>query len=110
MATIISNSASSIVVSNLDTYQFTVPLASLYRVSCRASEIPPSGLQITINQNGSQLAQTVVPAASQNHTELTLIVNAAASDVLQIVLSSAVASDSLMQAVKAIIKFSPGQV
>ncbi len=108
--TIISNRFSSTVVSNLDTYQLTVPDANIYKIACTATEIPPSGLQITVMQNSTQLLQTVVPASSQNHVEASVLANCAVNDVLQIILSSSSSADSLRNVIKAVIKFSPGQV
>jgi hypothetical protein len=97
-------------ISNLDTYQYTVQSAGLYTVSIQLNEIPASGVSIVIKQNGSTMATSLAPSATQSHIELQKLLNCAASDVLQIVISSSSLSDTGPNAIKALLNIRVGQV
>jgi hypothetical protein len=97
-------------VSNLDTYQYTTQLASLYTVSMQLNEIPPSGVSIVINQNGTPMATSLPPSAVQSHIELSVLLNCAIGDVLTVVVSSSSLSDTGPNAIKALLNIRVGQV
>lgn len=106
MATIITGINQTKVLSNLDTYNHTTLATSMYTVSVKTTELPPSGLTITIQQNGSTKASVSVPAATQNHTELQVVLNCAVSDVIGVILASSVASD--VNTIRAILNIHQG--
>lgn len=110
MATNISGIFQTKVLSNLDTYNHTALQTSMYVVEVQMNEIPPSGLQIQIKQNGSTKATSVAPTAAQQALNLRIILNCAANDVIAVILSSSAASDSGPNAVKGILKITPGSV
>lgn len=108
MAIAISGISKSKVLSNLNTYNHTALQTSMYTVSIRLTEIPPSGVSIVIKQNSSTIATSVAPSSTQNHIELRAQLNCTINDVIGVVLSSAVASDSLANTVKAILDINIG--
>jgi hypothetical protein len=110
MAQIITKIQNTKILTQLDTYNHTTTLASMYTVQCDMSELPPSGLIITIQQNGSTQATSVVPASNQSHTSLRVQLNCALNDVISVILSSAVTSDSNLNVVKGILKIQPGLI
>ena len=107
---IINNIESAKEISNLDTYQHTTKLASLYTVSIQLNEIPPSGMSIVIKQNGTTMATSLAPSAVQSHIELSKLLNCAIGDVLQVVISSSSLSDTGPNAIKALLNIRVGQV
>jgi len=110
MAQIPSKLSNSKVISQLDTYNHTAALSSMYVVEVKMSEIPPSGLSIVIQQNGSTKLTSIAPAADQNHIDARIILNCAANDLISVILSSAVSSDTGPNAVKGILNIHPGSV
>ena len=97
-------------VNSLDTYVHTALAASPYTIHVHAEEIPPSGLIITIEQNSTVIATSSVPAASQNHVELSALIMASINDSLKVILSSSVASDAGLNTCKAVISISQGLI
>lgn len=111
MATTITGIMQTKVISNLDTYNHTAGLNSMYVVRMTVSEQPPSGVIITIQQNGVTKATTTsAPASTQQLVELRTILNCAASDLISVIVSSAVTSDSNINSIKGILKITPGTV
>jgi len=108
MATIITDIASSKVLSNLDTYNHTAALNAMYKVSIQVSETPISGLSVVIQQNGSTKATAAAPAASQSHIELQTVLNCAVNDVISVILSSSTPEDQKLNRVKAILSIDAG--
>jgi len=108
MSQIISGISQSKVLSQLDTYNHTALLNSMYKVVVKASEIPPSGLIVTIQQNGSTKAVSTVADNIQGRIELQVVLNCAINDVIGVILSSASASDTGPNAIKAILAINPG--
>ena len=98
------------ILTNLDTYTHTAALASMYKVIIQMTELPPSGLSVVIQQNGSTVISAAAPAASQNHIELQTILNCAISDTISVVLSSSQASDQTINSIKGILKITPGTI
>ena len=92
------------VEAGLNTYTYTVPAAGIYQFSCQSTVVPPSGLSIVINKNGSPVATSATPGATQNFISIAAVnVKCAASDVITFVLTSAQAIDSQLQNVKSIV-------
>jgi hypothetical protein len=105
MSTTISDLNSSKVVSNLDTYVYTVPSgqAGDYRCHVKVPIIPPSGMSVTIKQNSSTVASFSSPAATQQIIDLQADINAVATDTIQVILASSTASDKVPNSFEAII-------
>jgi hypothetical protein len=79
----------------LNTFTYTVLVAGIYNFIIQSSLLPPSGLSIVINQNGSPVATSAAPTATQSHVELEAPgVNCAVNDVITFVLTSSVALDA----------------
>jgi hypothetical protein len=110
MATTITGIGQSKVLSNLDTYTHTVGLNSMYTVEIKVTEQPPSGLTVQIQKNGTPIVTAASPAASQNHIELRTILNCVVSDTISAVLSSSTPGDENINAIRAILKITPGLV
>lgn len=108
MATIITNIEQSQVVTNLDTYNYTVSIADQYAVSCETSVIPPSGLFCALKQNGSTKASTPSPGAVQITEKVQIIMNCAVNDVIGVTLSSAVPADAAPNDFKSLINIRRG--
>jgi hypothetical protein len=110
VATIVTGIGTSKVISNLDTYNHTALLASMYTVSCTVSEQPPSGLTITIEKNGSPVAATSAPAATQGVVQLSAALNCAVNDLISVVVVSSSPSDIAINQIKGILVIRPGIV
>lgn len=95
-------------VIDLDTYNHTVKTAGMYVVDCVVSDIPPSGVIITIQKNGSTVATSTAPAATQGTTGLRRVINCAVADVLTVILSSSTASDTGKNRIKATLNIHVG--
>lgn len=110
MATTITGITQAKVLSNLDVYNHTTTLASMYTVECNLTETPVSALIIIIKQNGSTMASLASPAATQSHMELRTVLNCAIGDVISVTISSALAQDNQINDVRAILKITPGTI
>jgi hypothetical protein len=110
MAQLITGIMQTKILNALDTYNHTAGLTSMYFVSISVTEQPPSGMSIIIQQNGVTKATAATPAAAQNHIDLQVVLNCAASDVISVVLSSSTPSDENINAIKGILKITPGTV
>lgn len=85
----------------LTTSTYTVPTgaAGIYRVDLQATEIPPSGLTIVVNNNGSPVytAPAVTPTQSALQFKANLLL--AAADVVTVVATGS-GNDNLLNSVK----------
>jgi hypothetical protein len=108
MAQIITGISQSKVLSSLDTYNHTAGAAQMYTVNVKMSELPPSGLSIVIQQNGSPMATSVAPAATQGELDLRIVLNCAISDVISVILSSSNVQEAGRNQIKGILNITPG--
>jgi hypothetical protein len=108
--TIITNLISSKVISNLDTYQYTVKEAGMHYVSLGINEKPPSGITISIQQNSNTPVTTSAPGASQQVVQLATTFNCAVNDTITIVVASSTATDQGPQAFKGILTIKQGSL
>lgn len=108
MAQVITGIGQAKVLNQLDTYNHTALAASMYMVSVSCDEIPPSGISIAIKQNGSTIVTSVAPTTAQKNVKIQVVLNCALNDVIGIVLSSAVASDTGLNVIKAILNIHQG--
>lgn len=92
----------------LGTLTYTVPTTGIYNVRCTATELPPSGLTIVVNDN----AAPVFTAPAVSPTQIALQFKAGfvftAGHTVTIVLSSANAIDSELNNVKTSITLGTG--
>lgn len=110
MATVITGIGQSKVISNLDTYNHTTLLNSMYTVSCSINQTPVSAIIIVIKQNGTTMASVPSPAASQSYETLSVTLNCAIGDLISITISSALAQDNQINDFKGIINIRPGTI
>lgn len=108
MATVITKISRSIIVSNLDTYNFTVTQAGMYTVAAAVSLIPTSASIIVLKLNGSTVVSTPSPAANQIIETLQTTMNCAVNDVIGITISSGLAADTAPNDFKGIITIRQG--
>lgn len=100
------------VFTGLGTLTYTIPTpapTSLYTVRVQVTEVPPSGLVITVKNGASTkyTSPTITPTqiAQQFSFQLPVV---SAGDVITVVLSSAQAIDSVINNVKASISIEQG--
>jgi hypothetical protein len=113
MATILTNLAQSKVISNLDTYNHTAVLNSMYYVSCILTEQPNSTVSITIEQNGTPVTSIAAPGngrTKQCSIVCQTVLNCAINDLISIVISSSNPIDQAINSIKGIINIHPGSV
>jgi|SRR5579859_3820656 len=84
--------------------------AGVYKVSVRSTEIPPSGLVITIAQSGSQSVSVNSGTNSpvQNNTNIEHLFNCAVGDVLTVTFSSSNSVDTVVSQIKSVIAVKQG--
>src|ERR1700722_16353605 len=82
-------------LSGLNTDTHKVVTSGVYSIYVRTTDIPPSGIVITVSQTGSTSASFTTPTTSnlQNHIEINAKFNCAAGDILSVVLTSSAPAD-----------------
>lgn len=85
----------------LQTQTYTIPSTDLYSIAVQLSEVPPSGLSVVVNDNGSPIftAPTITP--TQIAQQFRVSKQLTAGHVITVVFSSAVAIDAALNSVKA---------
>lgn len=106
--TLILNGAQAAVVSNLDTYNYTAKSSATHFVTVSVTEHPASSLSIVIQKNGTPVATSTPPSATQAVINLSTPISCSASDVLSVVLSSSAAIDQRINHIKGIINIHVG--
>lgn len=86
----------------LVTNNYTVPTGGdgMYNVAVQLSENPPSGLSVVVNKNASPVYTAPVISPTQIAQQFKFDLPLVATDVVSVVLSSAVAIDSQLNTVK----------
>lgn len=97
------------VMVGLGTWTYTTSVASLFFVQATSSENPPSGLVLMIKQNGTTMATSTAPSATQGAVDTLTLLNCAQGDVITVVISSSVPIDQQLNTVKTIIVLRQGQ-
>jgi hypothetical protein len=92
----------------LDTMTYTIPAAGLYSLHFEVTEVPPSGLSVVVNQNGSPVYTSATPTPTQSAFQFKQGLVCALNDVITVVLSSSSAIDSALNNVKSIIAIEQG--
>lgn len=95
--------------AGLGTFTYTVPEAGFITFSIQSTIVPPSSLSIVINQNGTPIATSAAPLATQQFVDLTASgVSCAINDAITFVLTSSAAIDAEPQNVKSLINIVVG--
>lgn len=89
-----------------DTY--TVATTGLYNLEAQITEIPPSGLSIVVNQNGSPIYTAPTLTPTQSAIQFKVDINATAADVITLVLSSTNTNDEMLNSVKTNVAITKG--
>lgn len=110
MATVIGNFGSNKVITNLDTYTYTVTTTAVHVAKCMITEVPASGIIVAIQQNGTPIVTTSAPAAAQSHIEATASINCTAGDVISWVITSSTPGDSALNTIKAMLNLHIGSL
>lgn len=97
------------VYTGLGTFTHTVAQTSMYYVQVTCTEVPASSLSIAINQNTVNQVTSVAPSSAQGSIALRTVLNCTAGDVIDVVLSSAAATDNQLNTLKTIITLGRGQ-
>jgi len=92
----------------LGTYTFTVPSAGIYRISTQLTEVPPSGLSVVINNNGSPVYTAATLSPTQIAQQFYYSQLYAANDAISIVVSSSAGIDSMLNNVKYTLQIMQG--
>lgn len=108
MSTSLGNVLWTKVISNLDTYTYTINTVGDHNVSCQMTMQPGSSLSIVIKQNGTTIATSTAPSSTQTQVSLSVGLLCASGDALQVIVSSTAPSDSAINTVKGIIKIAAG--
>jgi hypothetical protein len=96
--------------SGLSTDLHQVTTAGVYKIETRTTDIPPSGLVVTLSQTGSTSASFVSPTTSpvQQHIEMNGKFNCQVGDILSIVLTSSAPADQPPNLIKTTINLKMG--
>ncbi len=97
------------VFSGLGSDTYIVGTAGPYQIVAKTTDLPPSGLTLTIAQTGSvSLSTSVTSGNVQNHIECNLKMNCAAGDTLTVTLASSAAADQPPNMIKTTIDLKQG--
>lgn len=96
--------------SGLSTDTKKVLTAGQYTIYTRTTDIPPSGIVVTISQSGSTSKSVVTPLTSplQTDIESNATFNCQVGDILSVVLTSAAPVDQPPNLIKTIINLRQG--
>lgn len=98
----------SFVTVGLGTLTFTIPTTGRYNVQAALTEVPPSGLSVVVNQNGSPILTAPVLTPTQIAQQFKVSFNATAADAITVVLASTTAIDEQLNTVKASVSIGQG--
>lgn len=97
------------VLSGLATMTYTVPTTGVYSVLLQCTELPPSGISIVVNQNGSPVYTAPSVSPTQGALQFRIPFYFTAADAITVVLSSSTANDLVINNVKSNIIIQQGQ-
>ncbi len=106
MATTIPSFVHQYNFSNLDTYSYTIGSSATHHLAVKLTDvIPPSGVTITIQRNGTTIA-TAPQATTEMNVEITLALTA--GDVMTFIIASSTFTDSNPNQIKGFINVYQG--
>jgi hypothetical protein len=92
----------------LGSFTFTVAQAGIHNVKVQLTEVPPSGVVVTITQNAGNVFTSPVITPTQIAQQFKTELVCAVSDAIVVTLSSAAAIDAALNNVKATITLGQG--
>lgn len=92
----------------LDTMTHTIAATGPYNVKFEVTEVPPSGLSVVVNDNGSPIFTAPTIGQTQSAQKFKFSFLATETHVITIVISSVAASDQPINNVKSIISIGEG--
>lgn len=97
-------------ISGLNTSTIKLAAAGVVSVYTKTTEVPPSGLVITISQSGSTSASFTTPITSpkQRKIDFNAKFNCAIGDILTVAVTSAAAQDQPPNLINTIITLKQG--
>jgi hypothetical protein len=95
-------------VAGLGTFTFNVLIAGPYYLRAQCTDVPPSGLSIVLNHNGSPIASSPSLNTDVQSIEIDAHAYCAISDTLTVVISSSATNDQLLNTVKTNIRLDGG--
>lgn len=97
-------------ISGLTSSQHKLAAAGVITVRTRTTDIPVSGIVVTISQSGSTSASVTTPTTSpvQKHIELNGQFNCAVGDILTVSVTSAASGDQPPNLIKTTIDLKQG--
>jgi hypothetical protein len=98
------------VIIGLGDYVHTCAASNIYSVNVHVDMLPTSALSIVIKKNSTTVVSSVAPTTPQSHMDLACKINAAANDVIHVVLSSSNVNDLQANTVKSIVVVRQGLV
>lgn len=109
MATTITQLLHPYLVSNLDTYNYTVINTGNHVVKVTLTDVTSlEGLTVVIKQNSTTLVTASAPIATQNEINVQTTISAVATDVIGVVITSSSTSDILPNQIKGSINIHQG--
>jgi len=97
------NEQQSNIYAGLGTCSFTVAIAGAYFISSQSTVVPPSGLSVVINLNGSPVATSASTDPSERTVGVSGWAQCAISDVITVVFTSSTFNDQLLNTIKSTI-------
>ena len=94
--------------TGLGTWTYTVAIAGLYHISSFINLVPPTGVSVAIQQNGSNIITTGALNTNASEYNLDCFIEAAVSDVITIVISTANSPDLSISTIKAVMNLRLG--
>lgn len=94
--------------TGLGTWTITVPTLGIYHASCFLTEVPPTGVSVAINQNGSNIITTGTLNPNATEYNIDCFIRCAASDVINIVVTSSSSPDLSVQTMKTVMNVRAG--
>jgi len=92
----------------LGTLTYTVATTGNYNVQVQLSEVPPSGLSVVVNKNGSPIFTAPTLTPTQIAQQFKTSFQSSATDSITVVLSSSTAIDEQLNTVKSVITIGQG--
>lgn len=94
MAQLLSNLESTEIPVNLDTYNYIVPEDGMYTIDVRMTDVPPCGVSIAVDKNGSLEAASTDLSNNQNHVSMIYTMSVVIDDVIGVTISAPTGDDS----------------
>lgn len=109
MATVIPSFVHPYLVTNLDTYSYTVVNTGNHMVSVKLNDVVSlTNITVVIKQNSTTLVTASAPISTRNEINVETLVSAVANDVIGVVITSSATSDILPNQIKGYINIHQG--